>query len=92
MFSVLKKASTILIVLAIISIVCSAVVLIMLEDVYHLFSIDTDSLFFKLCLIIHLFSTPALLTGFSMVFKALYRDLSTQDIRNALNFNDMKSQ
>jgi uncharacterized membrane protein YkgB len=89
MFSVLKKASTISMILGIISAIISIGLLIGLSQFYlALFS----SFFLTLYLIIHLFTPSALLIGLSIIFKVLYNDLSTQDIRNALNFKDLKNQ
>jgi uncharacterized membrane protein YkgB len=89
MFSVLKKASTISMILGIISAIISIGLLIGLSQFYlALFS----SFFLTLYLIIHLFTPAVLLIGLSIIFKVLYNDLSTQDIRNALNFKNLKSQ
>lgn len=91
MFSILKRASAIFTVLAIINAVISIGTFIVLEETYNMFSHNIDLLFFDICLIVQLFSTPALLTGLSVIFKLLYKDLVSQDINNALNFKDLKS-
>ncbi len=91
MFSVLKRASAIFTVLAIINAVISIGTFIVLEETYNMFSHNIDLLFFDICLIVQLFSTPALFAGLSVIFKLLYKDLVSQDIHNALKFKDLKS-
>lgn len=92
MFSVLKRASAIFTALAIINAVVSIGTFIVLEETYNIFSHNIDLLFFDVCLIVQLFSTPALLAGLSVIFRALYRDLCTQDIKNTLNFQSLKGK
>lgn len=78
MFSILRKASTLFIVLAIIGLICALCVLLFTieERLYH--DIEQHALAF-FCLIFTLFSGPVVFSCLAVIFRILHQDLCAFD-------------
>ncbi|MBO5837732.1 MAG: hypothetical protein J6Q92_07570 [Oscillospiraceae bacterium] len=78
MFSILRKASTIFIVLAIIGFVCSLCVLLFTIEERLFNGIEENALAF-FCLVFTLFSGPVVFACLAVICKILHQDLSAFD-------------
>ncbi len=78
MFSTLKKASTLFIVLAVIGLICSLCVLLFtIEE--RLFPGIEQNAFTFFCLIFTIFSGPVVFACLAVIFKILHQDLCAFD-------------